>query len=320
MKTYSQALAQLYQMAKIDSADTATGSVLMGYYNDSIRTICNIRNGKWPFLLRSMTIPVSANTSSIVLPPGIRKIVSMYVLSSNGIKYPVTPIYNQGDWDMLTSANVSASSTNNYAFMSGRTLNLYPAIASTAGSLVINYRPTILDLPPEVDATNVLVLINNGSTTLNAQSPFFSQSMIGKWVRIQNYGAGNYGDGQWYQIVGFVSTSQVTLGQPYAGASVNATPATIGWLTIIPDAYDMAPIYRSLALFAQVNDPLHQSVADSWWRLYDGGQEKGLSRDVGGILGQMLENEGASMEASYMNPNAIGDYDPNDPPQGASGF
>lgn len=320
MKTYSQALAQLYQMAKVDPADTNAGSILMGFYNDSIRTIANIRGGKWNFLLRTISISISANTSSIVLPPGVRKVVSAYILSSSGVKYPLNPVYNQADWDALTSANSGATSSGNNMFLSGRTLNFYPAILSTAGTLVINYRLEVQDIPPEVDITNALLIANNGSNIITAQSSAFSASSVGKWLKLQNYGSGNGGDGYWYQIIGYVSATQVTIGQPYAGASCTACPSVIGWMSVIPNAYDNAPLYRALALWSQYNDPLHQSVADSWWKLYDGGQERGISRDVGGILGQMLENEGTSIEGSYINPNGIGLVDVNNPPQQASGF
>jgi len=98
--------------------------------------------------------------------------------------------------------------------------------------------------------------------------------------------------------------------------------AVVGEMTPFPEAYDMAPIYRALALYSQINDPLHPNVSAFWWKLYDGGQEAGLSPMVGGLVGQMLENEGESVEGTgaYISPNGLLDVDANIPPRDLSGF
>ena len=87
----------------------------------------------------------------------------------------------------------------------------------------------------------------------------------------------------------------------------------------------MAPIYRAVALFFQLNDPLHPAVAQAWWKLYDGGQEAGLVALAGGIIGQMMENAGESIEGAYVAPIHSANLNPYNPPywhpfQDASGF
>ena len=81
---------------------------------------------------------------------------------------------------------------------------------------------------------------------------------------------------------------------------------TIGQATVIPEAYDMAPIYRTLAIFTKINDPVNSEVSKNWWRLYDGGNEIGESQTVGGLIGQMLANEGETEEGSYLPPTGTG--------------
>jgi len=66
-------------------------------------------------------------------------------------------------------------------------------------------------------------------------------------------------------------------------------------------------------------------IYNTYWKLYDGGQEAGLSTLVGGLIGQMLESEGESIEGAYVPP--IGSTDSlaygalwYEPRQDASGF
>ena len=129
-------------------------------------------------------------------------------------------------------------------------------------------------------------------------------SMAGKYIRITNTGVANTGDGQWYEIASATATT-ITLVAPYEGTAIAGGTAAcvIAQMSPIPEAYDMAPIYRTLALFNQINDPLHPAIYQTYWRLYDGGQEAGLSSMVGGLIGQMLESEGESSEGAYIPPS-----------------
>ena len=80
----------------------------------------------------------------------------------------------------------------------------------------------------------------------------------------------------------------------------------------------MAPIYRATALFYQSRNP---ELAGTYWKLYDGGKEIGLTNQYGGLIGAMIENN-QSIESGYIpsfgsRQNTI---NPNDPTPLATGF
>jgi hypothetical protein len=71
-------------------------------------------------------------------------------------------------------------------------------------------------------------------------------------------------------------------------------------MSLIPEAYDTAPVYRASALYWEANGEVAR--AQQYWRLYDGGYEAGMTKVYGGLVGQMLENEGETVEGAYIPP------------------
>ncbi len=141
--------------------------------------------------------------------------------------------------------------------------------------------------------------------------------MIGSYIQITVTQAANAGDGFWYQIGGWTDATHITLTKPYEGTSISAGSAvyTIGQCSVIPEAYDIAPVFRSAALYWGINNPANPNTALSnyYWKLYDGGNEAGLSQTYGGLIGQMLDNEGETEEGGYVSPIGSASDAPNAP-------
>lgn len=125
--------------------------------------------------------------------------------------------------------------------------------------------------------------------------------------------AANLGDGYWYRIDQIQSPTQLTLQKMYTGAPIATGSAsyTIGQTCYIPGTYDVSVIYRSVALYWEWQR--NQSQAAIYWRMYDGGVEAGLSQVIGGIIGQMCDEAGATLEGPYISPNINIWWNPNYP-------
>ncbi len=150
--------------------------------------------------------------------------------------------------------------------------------------------------------TAVTVGTEEGGSILTASGTTFTQDMVGRYIKITETTAANGGDGFWYEISGYLSTTVITLTKPYEGTAISAATAayTIGQMSPIPEAYDIAPVYRSSALYWRDHGSLEKSKM--FWLLYDGGNEAGYSKEYGGIIGQMLANEGETEEGAYVPP------------------
>ena len=322
MKSKTTSVALLNSMTKVPSTDTTTTTLLTDLWNDSVRTVCSIRSGKWWFLQTTTDIATVASQQGYSIPAGVRKIMDIYVTVGTTV-YTPRPIYSPEAWNAVLSAQLGESDVPQFFFIQDNKILIAPTPSSTAGTITVRGRKNIPDLTVDDDTVSVTD-VANGATAVTIASGGLA-SMAGKYLRITALatGAAGAGDGQWYEIESATATT-ITLVAPYEGTTLSSATAaaTVAQMTPIPEAYDMAPIYRTLALFFQINDPTNTRIINTYWKLYDGGQEAGLSALVGGLIGQMLENEGESTEGAYISPLKASGVHNNwyEPRQDASGF
>ena len=391
MKSLTVSTALLNSMSKVPSTDATNTQLLQDLWNDSVKTICSIRSGKWWFLQTTTDIATVAGQQGYAIPAGIRKIIDVYVTVGTTV-YTPEPVYSPEAWNGVLSAQLGESDVPRFYFVQDNKILIAPTpnannlaydaqtgdftvgsvltggtsgatatisgdvdngttgtltLASVVGvfqdnetitdavtgsattngvvgnTITVRGRKGVLDLTVDDDTVTVSA-IANGATTVTVSSGALV-SMAGKYLRIAAPadGAANKGDGHWYEIASATVGTTIELVAPYEGTTITggSATATVAQMTPIPSAYDMAPIYRTLALFFQINDPTNSRLYNAYWKLYDGGQEAGLSTLVGGLIGQMLESEGESIEGAYVAPTDrhINNYY-YEPRQDASGF
>lgn len=178
-------------------------------------------------------------------------------------------------------------------------------------------------------ATATITVAAYGGGSILTLSGSATADFVGRVIRITQTSAAGGGDGYWYEIGAYYSATLIALTKPYQGTELSAATAacTIGFATYEPEQYQMAPIYRSVWLWFQKEDPLHPDRYLTYAKMYDGGQEAGLTDRPGGLIGQMLDTEGESMEGNYVSPlprdarDATNNYPPYyNPWLNASGF
>lgn len=321
MLSYTETKTLLPKMATVPSTDTTNIDLLMQFWMDSVRTMCNLRGGKWWFLETTETC--LTNTSvDVQIPATIRKLMSVTVTVGTTV-YTPTPVHDVGMWNRLLAANLGTSDKPMYWYRQGDALLFAPGPSTNTATVTMRGRLNIPDLIVSDYTTGTITSVTGaGAQTFPSvvgSGMTWTLPMAGRYLRITDStsSALQKGDGRWYKIYRVDSATALSLNQPYEGTTLVGAAAayTIGQMTPIPEAYQLAPLYRALALFNQIKDPLHPTIAQNWWRLYDGGQEAGLVDEPGGMVAQMLENENETAEGVYISPNAIGSLDVNNPPQ-----
>ena len=151
-------------------------------------------------------------------------------------------------------------------------------------------------------ATGSIVSIANDGVDVIGTGTTWTADMVGRYINIPQTTAALGGDGLWYEIAAFTDATHLTLLKPYNGTAIAAatTPYTIGQVPPIPEAYQPAIEYRSTALYWQNQNDLPR--AKTYWMQYDGGNEAGLNKNYGGLISQMLDNEGETEEGAYIPP------------------
>lgn len=213
---------------------------------------------------------------------------------------------------VLASGATSGTLTGNFTFATGTYLITFSSgeqrqATFTNGSTAVTWTD---ELTSSATAT-IEVSSSSGGTIVTGSGTTWTSAMAGRYVQIN---ASTGGDNAWYKIESVLSTTHLALSTPYAGADISAGSATytIGQVSPIPEAYQIAPVYRAVALYWQEKG--ESEKANNYWRQYDGGVEAGLSSNYGGIVGQMLDSEGGTVEGAYIPPTELlGRLNPNDP-------
>ena len=124
----------------------------------------------------------------------------------------------------------------------------------------------------------------------------------GQYIRIDPGTAANKGDGTWYMISAVGSATTLTLANAYGGTAIAAGSATytIGQASILPEAYQMLPVFLALEIYFTSIDPKPQNA-----QLYQGkgaDMMQQMVRDQSNKTGGRVLDEGID-KTTLINPN-----------------
>ena len=211
-------------------------------------------------------------------------------------------VFDPTKWKLIKALRLGSSDVPYYTYVENQKYYIQPIPSTTGNLITLRGRLQVRDLSIADYTTGSIVSIANAGTAVVGSGTTWTADMVGRFIRITETTAANGGDGFWYEIGGFTDATHITLLKPYEGTSIAAGSAayTIGQASVIPEAYDIAVVYRATALYYQQNKDLER--ARTYWMMYDGGMEAGLTKEYGGIMLQMLENEGETEEGAYLPP------------------
>lgn len=238
----------------------------------------------------------------------------MTILVGNQTYLPI-PLQTPEQVNLIVASRLGTSDVPLYYYHENGTIRIFPTPASSTNTVTMRLRLNLRDLTQTDYTTGTIVSIANGATTVTGTGTSWNISMAGRYIRVTNAGTANSGDGFWYPIASITDTTHLELEKKYQGTSIlAATNAyTIGECAPIPESYDDAPLYRSLAWYWDKQD---KKLAERYWRAYDGGVEAGFTKDYGGLIGQMMAEAGEKYEGAWIEPRPNPFYiDPNNPPR-----
>lgn len=309
MKTYTTLRNTTATYCNVQTTDTTAMAAIDTNINDSIRTICNIQGGKLRFLESTSDMVTVADQESYQIPNKYRKLIDLQIWSGDGssetqVIYHPEMVFDPMRWTMVQQFRLGSQDVPYFVYVENTSFKIQP-IPSTSGNLIrLRGRLRTRDLSIADYTTGSIVSIANGATAIVGTGTTFTADMVGRYIKITETTAAGGGDGYWYEIGSYTSATSIGLTKPYEGTTIAAGTAayTIGQVSPIPEAYDVAIVYRATALFWQNQNDLVR--AKQYWLLYDGGNEAGYSQVYGGLISQMLANEGETEEGAYIPPSS----------------
>lgn len=310
MRTFTSYRNDIAEACNVSTSDTTAMGKIDTSLNDSIRTICNLQGGKLRFLEATKDMATVASQEGYQIPNGFRKLIDLYIYSGSGSAsdtiYAPEMVYDPTKWKLIKQYRLGTSDVPYFTYVENQKFYIQP-IPSTSGNLItLRGRLQTRDLTIADYTTGSIVSVANGGTAVVGTGTTWTADMVGRYIQITNTTAANGGDGFWYQIGTYTSATSIGLTKPYEGTSIAAGTAayTLGQCSVIPEAYDVGVVYRSAALYWQNQNDLVRSK--TYWTQYDGGMEAGYTKDYGGLMLQMLSNEGETEEGTYIPPFGTG--------------
>lgn len=328
MKSYTTLISDYkFLTQNATSENESLGTQLI---NDSIRTIANMRGGRWPWLEVVIDTETVADQEHVITPANVEKIADLYVTvgsdPNTNVVYTPIAVFDAKRWKMIIASRLGTSDWALYYYVQGNRILIKPTPASTGNTVTFRARKKLIDLGIADYTTGTIVTATTDSTTIVGSGTSWTAPMAGRWIRISNGNAANLGDNQWYEIASVTNATTLELVAPYQGDSITAGSATytIGQMSVIPEPYDTAPLYRAVALYWQSKD---NDKYTQYMKQYDGGYEAGIQQEgPGGLVGQLIETTGETTEGAYIPVDDMGVNSPwKGPPywlpyQDASGF
>jgi len=290
MLTYTSA-RNLYG-SLTNSDETANLSFGDSLINQSVRHFCTSNGGKWWFLEKETTQLTVANQRAYILPQSTRKIMDLYITVGTTI-YPLRPIESAEEYKRLLMSQMSASDVPWGYYRQENKVLIYPTPASSGNTITIRVRKNVVDLR-NADYTTGTASVPAGGTVVTGDGTTFTVGMVGRYIQFTS------GDGLWYEIASFSSTTSISLLAPYEGTVVSGSNFTIGEVIALPEAYQELPVNRAAAWYWRKEGDVNRA------RLFEEIVESGYQ--------MMLAEANEKHESAYMAPgSSLWWRDPNNP-------
>ncbi len=243
MLTYTTRRNLAGKLTSDSSSDNLT--ILDTLLNEADREVATMK--PWGFRQKTRTSSTLTSNSHPVAPD-CGKLVNVTV-TIGSTKFTPKRVKTREEWDRLTQSTNTTSNTPEAWFPFGRTYSFYPAPSSaTSNAITETYERIQRDLSIADYTTGGVLTATTGSTAIVGTSTVWTTSMAGRYIRIAESDTANKGDGIWYEIASVASATTLTLVAPYQGTSISSGNAayTIGQVSIIPEEFQMVPVYKAV--------------------------------------------------------------------------
>ena len=233
----------------VNDASSTTLTLGDTLINTSYREI--LASQPWSFLEASTTQLTVASQQNYLLPYNCSKITNLTVLIGT-VRYVPKQITSREEWDFLNLNSAIRSNIPVFWYQWAGQVYLWPTPSAAGNTITINYKKQIRDLSKADYTTGSILTATNASASIAGQAPAsWTANMAGDWLEITNTNDAKTGDGLWYEIATIDSATTLTLVKPYGGTSIAAGSASyiIGDLSILPEEYQILPIYRAAQIF-----------------------------------------------------------------------
>lgn len=225
-------------------------------------------------------------------PVGIQTIDEVKI-TIGSVSYSLTTIYSQHEWNKLNSIPIQISAIPKYVFPRQYDFGIWPIPQST---YTITLNVFMRDRTPSIDdISSGTITLNNGSTEVSASGTPFTSNMVGRWLVVTS--SSSNGQGYYYRLNSFVSSSLMTISQPWEGDTASGLSYIVGESPALPEeSHILLPVGTAADYYLGLqNDPAQY---DRFNNIFYTGDGSNSSRDLknksitGGLIGLVKRYSG----------------------------
>lgn len=189
------------------------------------------------------------------MPQYIDRLASVYVIVGS-YNYSPKEIASREMYDRLNTTTITSDIPQWYYVYNGK-IGFIPRPSTASNTIVINSKQLAKTLTVTDYTTGGILTATAGSATITGTGTTFTQSMVGRWLRIAESDTANKGDGYWYRIASYTSATVITLEKPYQGTAIATGNAAyqISQCSLLPEQYQDLPVYGALRTYYTSVDP-----------------------------------------------------------------
>lgn len=227
-----QTFTQIYEEVQSGTQDRSTSELVLIKRDANVATqrFKSVMTRPWSRIAKKAN--TVANQQDYQLPRSVLRPSGVDYLDGDNY-YPLVEIGSEMTWNQLNAGASSTIGIPRYFFPKGKdVISLYPIPGSAVTEgLKVYYEPK----QPRMIAADYntgTVTVTNGSTTITHSAAGFTEDMVGRYFYTTDGSDGND-----YQVVAYVDSSNLTIENYYEGTSGVGKAFLIGIVPDIPDEY-----------------------------------------------------------------------------------
>lgn len=253
----------------------------------------------------SLTASTVASTQYYYYPVGTVSVDSATV-QIGSIQYTLTPIYDQFTWNQLNAMQIQPTAIPQFIFPRKSDFGIWPIPQDV---YTINFQRFYRDRNLMVeDFTDGTVAVTNNDATITVTGGTLTPAMVGRWFTITDTSVP--GQGYWYRIGSFTSTSSVELETGWASSNATGAAYRICETPELPEgAHALLPYGTAADFYSGLQNDVENSKRfdNAFWT----GSMSNISRDIedknvtGGLIGMIRSFKDRDKESIVYRQPAI---------------
>ena len=229
MMSYSNLLSQFLRNIGMDAS---TDLAIIAEFNSNLAQRYQMVLSRMKDYMTQKTVTAStvAKQQYYHYPQGIRNIEAIFVTIGT-VKYPMTPVNSQWQWDWLNAVPVQPTAIPQFFLPRRDDFGIYP-IPQATYTITLNYHYRDRGLTV-ADYTIGTAEVTNGSATVAITTGVTTNAMAGRFFEVTD--TTNTGQGYMYRISAVPTAASLTLENVYEGASGSSLTYRIGQVPEFPE-------------------------------------------------------------------------------------